>query len=102
MNQQLSQQRADAVLNALMERRVLTGRITAIGYGEEQPIADNETEEGREANRRIEFKLSATGDEAEEAGVGEADEAEGENPSEDTADDGASDAEESEAETTGE
>ncbi|MCM2562933.1 OmpA family protein [Lutimaribacter sp. EGI FJ00015] len=57
MNQQLSQARAQAVLNALRERRVLTANITAKGYGEETPIADNDTEEGREANRRIEFKL---------------------------------------------
>ena len=57
MNQQLSQARADAVLNAIMSRRVLTSNLTSRGYGESQPIADNGTEEGREANRRIEFKL---------------------------------------------
>lgn len=57
MNQRLSQQRADAVLMALVARRVLTENLTATGYGESQPIADNETEEGREANRRIEFRL---------------------------------------------
>ncbi|MXQ09295.1 OmpA family protein [Alphaproteobacteria bacterium GH1-50] len=57
MNQQLSQTRADAVLNAIMSRRVLTSNLTAKGYGESEPIADNGTEEGREANRRIEFKL---------------------------------------------
>jgi len=57
MNQQLSQSRAQAVLNALRERRVLTANITATGYGEAEPVADNATEEGREANRRIEFKL---------------------------------------------
>ena len=57
MNQQLSQARADAVLNAIMARRVLVSNLTAVGYGEAQPIADNETEDGREANRRIEFKL---------------------------------------------
>lgn len=67
MNQQLSQSRANAVLNALMARRVLTSNLTAHGYGETVPIADNETEEGREANRRIEFTLvigaaSDTGD----------------------------------------
>jgi OOP family OmpA-OmpF porin len=57
MNEQLSQARADAVLNAIMARRVLTSNLTAKGYGESQPIADNGTEEGREANRRIEFRL---------------------------------------------
>lgn len=57
MNQQLSQARADAVLNAIMARRVLTSNLTAKGYGETQPIADNGTEAGREANRRIEFRL---------------------------------------------
>lgn len=57
MNLQLSQQRADAVLQALMARRILTTHITAKGYGETVPIADNKTEAGREANRRIEFRL---------------------------------------------
>ncbi len=57
MNMQLSQRRAEAVLRALYERRVLTDLLTAKGYGEEIPIADNGTEEGREANRRIEFTL---------------------------------------------
>ncbi len=57
MNLDLSQQRAQSVLNELRARRVLTSRFVAKGYGETQPIADNGTEEGREANRRIEFKL---------------------------------------------
>lgn len=57
MNRSLSQNRADAVLMALVARRILTANLTAMGYGESQPIADNETEEGREANRRIEFRL---------------------------------------------
>jgi OOP family OmpA-OmpF porin len=57
MNAALSQQRADSVRNALLARRVLTGNITAKGYGEADPIADNGTADGREANRRIEFKL---------------------------------------------
>lgn len=57
MNQQLSQGRAQAVLNELRLRRVLTASFSAKGYGEAQPIADNKTEEGREANRRIEFRL---------------------------------------------
>jgi OmpA-OmpF porin, OOP family len=57
MNQQLSQGRAQSVLNQLRARRVLTSTYVATGYGEAQPIADNGTEEGREANRRIEFRL---------------------------------------------
>ncbi len=57
MNERLSQARADAVLNAIMARRVLTSNLTARGYGESRPIADNGTEAGREANRRIEFSL---------------------------------------------
>ena len=57
MNQALSQSRAESVLNELRARRVLTGSFTAKGYGEDSPVASNQTEEGREANRRIEFKL---------------------------------------------
>jgi len=57
MNQELSQTRAESVLNALRARRVPTLTYEARGYGEVQPIADNNTAEGREANRRIEFKL---------------------------------------------
>ena len=57
MNQQLSQDRADAVLTALRARRVPVSTFESIGFGEESPIADNDTEEGREANRRIEFSL---------------------------------------------
>jgi len=57
MNLQLSQQRADAVLQALLARRILITNLTARGYGETMPIADNSTDAGREANRRIEFTL---------------------------------------------
>ena len=66
MNLSLSQERADAVLTALMSRRILTSGITARGFGEADPIADNDTEEGREANRRIEFRF--TGRRARRAG----------------------------------
>ncbi len=59
MNQRLSQARADAVLNAILARRVLGTGLVAKGYGESQPVADNDTAEGREANRRIEFRLIA-------------------------------------------
>ncbi|WP_299546937.1 OmpA family protein [uncultured Tateyamaria sp.] len=57
MNLNLSQARAQSVLNELRARRVLTATYSARGYGEADPIAENDSEEGREANRRIEFKL---------------------------------------------
>jgi len=57
MNQQLSQARAQSILNELRARRVPTSSFLAVGYGEKQPIADNGTEDGREDNRRIEFHL---------------------------------------------
>jgi OOP family OmpA-OmpF porin len=53
----LSQSRADSVLNALRSAKVKMKTLTSIGYGESTPIAENTTEEGREANRRIEFSL---------------------------------------------
>jgi OOP family OmpA-OmpF porin len=59
-NLALSQARAEAVLLGLQGRRVLVGALTAKGYGETRPIADNATEAGREANRRIEFTLLNT------------------------------------------
>ncbi|MBU2360020.1 MAG: OmpA family protein, partial [Alphaproteobacteria bacterium] len=60
MNQELSKNRADAVLNALRIRRVSVGTFNSVGYGEADPIADNDTAEGREANRRIAFSLIQT------------------------------------------
>ncbi|MEO0938976.1 MAG: OmpA family protein [Pseudomonadota bacterium] len=57
MNLNLSQARAQSVLNELRARRVLTSSFAAVGYGEARPIQPNDTEEGREANRRIEFRL---------------------------------------------
>ena len=57
MNLQLSQSRATAVLIELQRRKVLTTNYVAKGYRELQPIAENDTEDGREINRRIEFKL---------------------------------------------
>jgi OmpA-OmpF porin, OOP family len=77
MNEQLSQARADSVLNAIMARRVLTSNLTAKGYGESQPIADNGTEAGREANRRIEFRLVLPEDERETANEADATTGEG-------------------------
>jgi OOP family OmpA-OmpF porin len=57
LNQRLSYERARAVILALQQRRVLTSNLIAVGFGETQPIGDNATEAGREANRRIEFVL---------------------------------------------
>nr|WP_253948992.1 OmpA family protein [Mangrovicoccus sp. HB161399] len=71
MNQLLSQARAEAVLQALAGRRVLTSQLTAKGYGESQPIADNGTEAGREANRRIAFRLVAPEERQAEAEASE-------------------------------
>jgi len=59
-NKGLSQARANAVVDALLGRRVLISGLTAKGYGEDKPIADNKTEEGRAKNRRIAFRLMET------------------------------------------
>ncbi|MGL5011402.1 MAG: OmpA family protein [Paracoccaceae bacterium] len=56
-NLSLSQARAEAVLIALQGRGVDVSAMRAQGYGEVAPIADNESDAGREANRRIEFTL---------------------------------------------
>ena len=54
-NQQLSEARAQAVSSFMLERGVPEEGLSAVGYGETQPIADNATEEGQAANRRISF-----------------------------------------------
>lgn len=56
-NRALSQARAEAVLVALQGRRVDISGMRAVGYGETRPLTDNDTDLGREANRRIEFTL---------------------------------------------
>lgn len=56
-NRALSQARAEAVLTALQGRRLRVEAFRAVGYGEANPIAGNDSEVGREANRRIEFTL---------------------------------------------
>lgn len=56
-NQALSQLRAESVVNYLVAAGIAADRLTAVGYGEANPIASNETEEGRARNRRIEFTI---------------------------------------------
>lgn len=60
-NLRLSQDRAEAVLSALRAERVPVAGFEAQGFGEADPIASNESEAGREANRRIEFTLLGLG-----------------------------------------
>lgn len=62
VNARLSRERAESVWGALVGRRVARDRLTAQGYGPSEPVASNETEEGRRRNRRIEFKLLGSAD----------------------------------------
>ena len=56
-NTYLSEQRAQAVADYMTARGFPGDRLVAVGYGPDQPLADNRTAEGRAANRRIEFKV---------------------------------------------
>ena len=53
-NQTLSENRAMSVMNALIAKNIDKGRLSAKGWGQTKPIADNSTEEGRAQNRRVE------------------------------------------------
>ncbi len=57
-NQDLSQRRAVSVRNYLVDQGVDADRMTANGYGESQPVADNSTESGRAQNRRVELRIT--------------------------------------------
>ena len=56
-NLRLSQQRAESVRDFLVAEGIAANRLTARGYGEAQPTADNSTETGRALNRRVEFRV---------------------------------------------
>jgi OOP family OmpA-OmpF porin len=58
MNVKLSQQRADNVMAELAKQGVDPSRMSAKGFGEEHPVADNATEEGRQKNRRISLHIT--------------------------------------------
>ncbi len=59
LNLELSQRRAQAVESYLVAQGVEKAKLTAIGYGSTRPIESNKTQEGRLANRRVEFKIHA-------------------------------------------
>jgi OOP family OmpA-OmpF porin len=56
-NKQLSDDRAKSVMKYLTDHGIPTAELASLGYGADKPIADNNTETGREANRRVEFLI---------------------------------------------
>ncbi len=57
-NLDLSRRRAEAVSNYLVSRGVSRARLATVGYGEQYPVADNTTAEGRARNRRVEIRIT--------------------------------------------
>jgi outer membrane protein OmpA-like peptidoglycan-associated protein len=57
-NMELSKQRADSVRDFLVGNGVAAGRLTTKGFGPNEPIASNDTSEGRAMNRRVDFAPS--------------------------------------------
>ncbi len=58
-NRDLSQGRAQEVVNYIISQGIEESRMNAKGYGEEKPVATNDTDEGRAENRRVEFTVLA-------------------------------------------
>jgi outer membrane protein OmpA-like peptidoglycan-associated protein len=58
-NQTLSERRAESVRRYLIGQGVVATRLASVGYGPSQPLADNETVEGRQINRRVEVAIYA-------------------------------------------
>jgi outer membrane protein OmpA-like peptidoglycan-associated protein len=56
-NQDLSERRAKACYDYLVSKGIAASRMASAGYGETKPVASNETKQGREQNRRVEFEL---------------------------------------------
>jgi hypothetical protein len=56
-NFKLSDNRAKSVVDYLISKGISADRLVSKGYGEEKPIATNDTDEGRQLNRRTEFKI---------------------------------------------
>jgi outer membrane protein OmpA-like peptidoglycan-associated protein len=57
-NQKLSERRASSVAAYLLSQGVAPNKLTSEGRGESQPVADNDTEEGRAQNRRVELHIN--------------------------------------------
>lgn len=60
-NRELSQQRAESVLKYLAKAGIAKKRLIAKGFGPERPVSSNDTPEGQEANRRVEFNIVKQG-----------------------------------------
>jgi OOP family OmpA-OmpF porin len=56
-NQRLSERRAASVRDYLVDKGIDAARLSAVGYGEAKPVADNDSDEGREQNRRVELTV---------------------------------------------
>ncbi|MGJ8669598.1 MAG: OmpA family protein, partial [Oceanococcus sp.] len=56
-NQQLSQKRSESVRQYLTDKGISADRMSAVGYGESEPVDTNDTKEGRERNRRTELRI---------------------------------------------
>jgi len=69
-NQALSERRAASVSGFAKEQGVVGGRFTAVGYGESQPVASNETVDGKAKNRRVDIAIFANEDLKEAAEKG--------------------------------
>jgi len=60
-NKRLSKQRAQSVVDYLVSKGIDRNRLKIVGYGKENPIATNDTNEGRAMNRRVEIKVVSKG-----------------------------------------